>query len=103
LQSDQQIIGDILARSVHGLVSSDYYTGKTSVHKYKLEPLNVYISVFANDQADRLAALKTDKDINILYESRPAINRSWGHTSSRNTVVVYELASSYNSYATEGK
>jgi hypothetical protein len=52
---------------------------------------DTFIVICGPEQTGTLAFLKTHPELNILFVSKPAINRSPNHdTGPRNTVVVFE-------------
>jgi hypothetical protein len=53
---------------------------------------DTYILIFSQSQKECLHFLKQQESINILYESKPAVNKVPGHgMEPRNTVVVFTL------------
>lgn len=52
---------------------------------------DVCILIFSSAQKSALDTFKESKDYKILFESKGCVNPQPGHSSSRNTVVVFEV------------
>lgn len=58
----------------------------------KRRPWHVYVAIFGPTQQEQLNVLKNWKRANILYISKPAVNKNHGHGFlPRNTLVIFEL------------
>jgi len=54
---------------------------------------NTHVLIFSRHQEEQMSLLLECKKINVLFKSKPCINPTEGHESSRNTVVVFERKS----------
>lgn len=88
------------ALSLHTItkINWDYTNTSPNFRSFKLDKLNkndTYIAIFSLYDEPLLEVFRTLKEVNILYEAPKAVNMNPRHgTSPRNTVVVFELASS---------